>query len=414
MLVAFVPSHGDSGAVVLMSCDPRHDPGRPIEKLAPAVIAWLGIKLGEVTVGACWAVIDHHGRFIEVALACQKIYAFNTLEAPFVEFHRFPHGATIDAYYQDVGVPGEVAVELLSAILEIPSSVTESLTTQAFLDAVELCGTLPAPSVIFKKVSAAAENGDARLVANAVQSDPVISASLINAANAARFAASGKTASVPQAVTRLGTSFVSRVVFIAEMMSRYKQGVCPGFDYHAYWLNAIATGAAMRGLIEEYEIPRRMADDAFTTGLVAGIGWLAVAETFPALMARYLERSHGADPITKARVQREIFPSEINRVSARYLRRFDFPEHIHATVAGRMDVERKWHDCLARAIRVGQAMAPFDCLAIPTTIPAPQNCQEEWRLWRSFIDEAASACKPKVELALVELDSPKTRYMDWL
>lgn len=391
VLAAFVPALNGQPAVVTMGCDPRHDPGRPIQELAPAVIAWLSRELGAVAADVIWTVIDNYGRFSE-ALPL-KVGAGGTAPiaggaggtAPAVEFQRFASGMSIDAFYKDVGVAGEASIELLSAVIEGPSQDPATPTMAAFLDAVEAHGSLPAPGVIFRKVSIAAEEGDARQVAHVIQPDPVISASLINYANAARFAGGGKTASVPQAVTRLGTGFVKRVVFVAEMMARYQQGACPDFDYRGFWLNAIATGAAMRALLPEYDIPERRADEAFTTGLVAGIGWLAVAETYPALMTRYLERCQDTDPVTKARTQREIFPCEICKVSERYLQRFEFPEVVYAAVAGRTDVDRQWYDVLARSIRIAQGLSPFACLAIPTTIPVPDPCREEWVRWREFV-----------------------------
>ena len=72
------------------------------------------------------------------------------------------------------------------------------------------------------------------------------------------------------------------------------------------------------------------------------------------------------------------FPCEIQKVSERYLQRFDFPEAVSAAAAGRSDVDRQWYDVLARAIRVAQAMSPFVCLAIPTTLPVPEACRAEW------------------------------------
>jgi HD-like signal output (HDOD) protein len=390
VLAAFVPATGKQRAVVAMGCDPRHDPGFGIQELAPAVIGWLRHELGDVVAKATWAVIDNYGRFSEAVPA--KVGAGGTAPetnnaggaAPAVEFRSFPGGLGIEAFYKDAGAAGEAAIELLSAVIEGPSQETTTPTMAAFLDAVEAHGSLPAPGVIFRKVSVAAEGGDAKAVATLIQPDPVISASLINYANAARFG-SGKTASVPQAVTRLGTQFVKRVVFVAEMMARYQKGHCAAFDYRGFWLNAIATGATMRALLPDYDIPERRADEAFTTGLVSGIGWLAVAETYPALMERYLERCRGADPVTKARAQREIFPCEICKVSERYLQRFDFPEVVHAAVAGRMDVDRQWYDVLARAMRIAQGLQPFACLAIPTTIPVPEACRAEWRNWQGFV-----------------------------
>ncbi|MDP1651858.1 MAG: HDOD domain-containing protein [Rhodocyclaceae bacterium] len=387
VLAAFVPATAGEPPVVALSCDPRHDPGRTIQELAPAAIGWLAVELGEPAVaGAIWTVIDNYGRFNQAVPDFAKVGAGETaLAAPTVEFRRFVSGISIDAYYKNVGAAAEAAIELLSAVIEQPSQDPATPPMMEFLDAVEAHGSLPAPGLIFRKVAVAAEEGDARAVANAIQPDPVISASLINSANAARFAAGGKTASVPQAVTRLGTGFVKRVVFIAEMMVRYQKGACRGFDYRGFWFNALATGAAMRALLREYEISAQRADDAFTTGLVSSIGWLAVAETYPALMGRYLERCRNADPISKAHAQREIFPCEISKVSERYLQRFEFPESVYAAVAGRNNVDRQWYDVLGRAVRIAQAMSPFECLAIPTTVAVPDDCREEWGRWQGFI-----------------------------
>jgi len=382
VIAAFVPAGETWPAVVALGGDPRHDPGRPIAELAPAAIGWLRAELGAAVTACCWTVIDGYGRFMEAVPALQLA---GDKTAPAVEIRKFPGGSSIDAFYREVGGAGEAAIELLSAIIEGPHLVDETPSMREFLEAVESHGSLPTPGSIFRQVEAAAEEGDARTMASVIQPNPVISASLINSANAARFAAAGKTASVPAAVSRLGTGFVRRVVFVAEMMSRYKKGVCPGFDYQGFWMNGIATGAAMRALLEAHDIPQRFADEAFTTGLVSGIGWLAVAETFPALMEKYLARCKGADPITKAKAQQEIFPCPIRQVSERYLQRFDFPEAVHAAVAGHPDVDRVWYDCLAHAIRIAQGLAPFDCLAVPTNIPVPDACREEWERWQGLL-----------------------------
>lgn len=384
IVASFVPATDGEPAVVALACDPRHDPGRTIQELAPFAIDWIRTQLDEAVGSAIWAVIDNFGRFYR-ALPNFSAKAGADGKAPQVVFERFGNGLSIDAFYSDVGAAGEASIELLSALVERPSRSPMTPPMAEFLDAVESHGSLPAPGLIFRKVAAAAEDGDARLIANVIQPDPVISAVLINYANAARFAAGGKTASVPQAVARLGTGFVKRVVFVAEMMVRYQKGACPAFDYRGFWLNAVATGAAMRALLPEYEISAARADDAFTTGLVAGIGWLAVAETYPALMARYIERCKAIDPISRARAQREIFPCEICKVSERYLQRFEFPEAVSAAVAGRGDVDRQWYDVLARAVRVGQAISPFECLAIPSTLPVPEACRAEWANWQGFV-----------------------------
>ena len=387
VIAAYVPATHEGPAVFALACDPRHDPGQPIAALAPAVMAYIHAELGAAAEPDAesgrpvWGIIDGYGRFNEAL----PVWPDTPGALPHVDFQRFPGGLAVDAFFREAGPGGEAALEMLSAIVEEPSQSEETPSQREFLEAVEAHTNLPAPGAIFRKVEAAAEEGDANKIAVAVQPDPVLSASLINSANAARFAAAGKTASVPQAVVRLGTGFVRRVVFVAEMMARYQKGVCPPFDYRGYWMNAIATGAAMRGLMEDFDIPPSYADDVFTTGLVSGIGWLAIAETFPALMARYLEACRDADPISKARAQREIFPCQMHLVSERYLERFDFPPHIFHAVAGKASENLDWYDCLARAVRVGHALSPFDCNAVPNNLPVPEACRAEWERWRVLL-----------------------------
>lgn len=379
VLVAFVPPAEHERPVVAMACDPRHDPKRPITDYARAVVRYVSDDLGLEADAFLWACIDNYGRFFEITPRPDDLIAIE----------RFPSGVSVECFFKVGGAAAEAVIELLSSILEAPRPTEATPTEAEFLDRVEAHSSLPAPGAIFQKVDAASQEGDAKTIAAAIQPDPVLSSSLINSANAARFAASAKTASVPQAVVRLGTGFVRRIVFVAEMMARYKKGACAAFDYRAYWMNAIANGAAMRGLMEEYDIPARMGDEAFTTGLVAGMGWLVIAETYPDLMTQYLERCHPdgveADPVTKARAYREIFPCAVNLVSERYLERFDFPEHIRQAITGRAPEHRNWFDALARATRVANSLSPFICNTVPSTIPAPAACQAEWAQWRYMI-----------------------------
>ncbi len=387
VLAAFVPPSADEqGAtpVVTMACDPRHDPGRPMADLTAPVMAYVREFMPDDTADAQWAVIDNYGRFFEVIAD----WANWPASPPAVRLEKFPGGGSVDSFFKLTGGAGEASIELLSAMLEAPLKYETTPSEEEFLGAVEAHSNLPAPGAIFQKVDAAANEGDAKKIAAAVQPDPVLSSSLINSANAARFAASAKTGSVPQAVVRLGTGFVRRIVFVAEMMARYQKGACKNFDYHGYWMNAVANGAAMRGLLEDFDLPPRMGDEAFTIGLVSGIGWLAMAETFPDFMTKYLERCEGADPVTKARAYKEIFPCPVNRVSERYLERFSFPELVREAILGHDDKSRPWFDCLARATRVANSLSPFICNPVPNTIPVPAACEEEWQRWRTLLAAA--------------------------
>jgi HD-like signal output (HDOD) protein len=381
ILAVFVPASAGSAPLVVAGCDPRQDPGQPIEGLAGAAFTHIRQVLGNPD-GLRWVVVDNWGRFFE---AIPHWEADGTLP-PLMDFKRFPGGLSVDAFTKETGATGEAALELLSTVVEggLPESIPAN--ARQFLEAIELHGNLPAPGALFQLVQAAAISGDITAATKGIQADPVISSTLINYANAAAFAGAGKTASVAEAIQRLGLNQVRRVVFVAEMMTRYQKGACAAFDYKAYWHNAVATGAAMRGLLENFEIPARLADEGFTTGLVSGIGWLAIAETFPHLMTSYVERSKGLDPTAKTRLQREIFAAPVPEVTATYLARFDFPETIRSAITGIPTGDGwAWFDCLASAMRVAQSLVPLAVLAIPENLPVPDRCRDEWRNWQSLL-----------------------------
>jgi len=387
IIAAYVPGEMDWPAVVALACDPCHEPGRPIKDMTPAAIHYISKDIGTPPNALCWTVIDAVGRFTDAVPKWSD--NDNTRQGlPDVIYQRFATGISVEAFLKETGASGEVALEMLSAASELPRLEEETPSMQDFLDAIEAHNNLPVPSTLFHMVDEAVAKGDIKKVASVLQSDPVISLSLINYANAARFIGAEKTASVHQAVVRLGMDFVHRVVFVATMMMRYQKGQCANFNYQAYWMNSLATGAAMRAMLPEYEIPPAMADDAHATGLVAGIGWLAVAETFPALMAKYIQRCHGKDPLPKIRLQNEIFPCPIRLVSERYLQRFSFPDVVHSTIAGRTEGRHNLGECLARATRVAQKLAPLPYLAVLPLTDVPSACREEWDRWQSLFKSA--------------------------
>jgi HD-like signal output (HDOD) protein len=381
VLAAYVPANAGITPLVVAGCDPRHDPGQPIEALAGPVFAYIHRALGQPA-NLRWAVVDNWGRFFEALPS----WPTDGTALPVLEFKRFPTGLGIEAFTRELGASGEAGLELLSSVIE--GSVLEAIpgTARQFIENIESHGNLPSPGALFQAVSSAALTGDVNSAVQAIKTDPVIAATLLNYANAAAFASAGKTASVSEAVQRLGMSKIRRVVFVAEMMARYKQGACSAFDYRGYWHNAVATGAAMRGLMERFEIPERLADDCFTAGLLSGIGWLAIAETYPNLMSDYIGKARGLDPLTKARLQKEIFPAPVALITETYLSRFDFPETVHSAITGAPTQDGwTWFDCLAGAVRVAQTLVPFEVLAIPTNIAVPNSCRQEWQQWQALL-----------------------------
>jgi hypothetical protein len=67
VIAAFVPETRDGPAVFALACDPRFDPGRPINELAPAAMSFIHDDLGILAEPGdagrpVWSVIDGYGR----------------------------------------------------------------------------------------------------------------------------------------------------------------------------------------------------------------------------------------------------------------------------------------------------------------------------------------------------------------
>lgn len=385
VLACYVPATAASQAVVVIANDPCHDPGRPIDDMLAAAVAHVGSQLPRAELAeAYWAAVDAWGRFGRVVVEKPR-------NAEDVRKVRKPATwRNVDAFLHDTGPAGDTALEMLSSVIEAPSMQQDVPSAEEFLNAVEFHGNLPAPGALSQRVDKVVAEGDVRKVAHVIRTDPVMSSTLISYANSARFAVTAKTSSLLEAVQRLGIDFTRRIVFVAAMMQRYQKGQCAEFDYRGYWMNALATAVAMQTLMPAYGIPEAMKDDAFVIGLVSGIGWLAVAETYPGLMAKYLRSYREADALTKVRAQKDIFPCPIRKVSERYLERFAFPEVVQATVAGKDSGHSRWSDCLARAVRAASRLHAFDCLAVLPLAELPSGCEAAWAEWRGLFDSPSA------------------------
>ena len=388
VLAAFVPSDETHGAIVVAGCDPRHDPGKPIESLAAAAFSYIFKALGRPN-NLRWVIVDNWGRFFEAIPAWS-----DGGHADSVEFKRFPLGIGIDAFTKATGSYGEAALELLSSVIEGEGPDIVPTTTEEFLEAIACHASLPIPGNLHEMANRAVISNDLRSLIAAIHADPFIESVLIAYSNAAsaQLATSQSQLAMPTndldvALQRIERPSLGFVVYLAEMLARYPQGVCANFDYQAYWRNALATGIAMRSLQPKYHIPLTMANECFAAGLLSGIGWLAIAQVYPNLMSEYIAQSQGQTPVAKAKLQKSVFPASIAQVSAVYVSRFEFPESIYCALTGATTPDGwAWYDCLAQAIRGGQALSPLEYLAIPTNLPIPEECRTEWQNWQPLFD----------------------------
>ncbi|OIP07597.1 MAG: hypothetical protein AUK49_14370 [Betaproteobacteria bacterium CG2_30_68_42] len=146
-----------------------------------------------------------------------------------------------------------------------------------------------------------------------VKSDPALSAFILRAANAARFAGAAPLADVHRAVARLGMNMVRVYAIALSMMNQHRRGRCAGFDYARYWARSLFSAIAMQKLA--WHCDGFAGDEAFVLGLLARIGELAFATGAPDEYATLLRRCK-ASGAEREMVQRSVFGFDQNELAA--------------------------------------------------------------------------------------------------
>ncbi|MGR9044326.1 MAG: GGDEF domain-containing response regulator [Gammaproteobacteria bacterium] len=148
-------------------------------------------------------------------------------------------------------------------------------------DELKASDRLPSPSGTALAIMKLVQQDDVtvRQVAHLVQSDPALSARALRFVNSAAFGARRPIVSILDAVTRMGVHSVRNFALSLSLVGDHLEGSCRSFDYERYWAESLALAVAIAAITarERTAAP----EEAFTLGLLADIGRLALATAWP-------------------------------------------------------------------------------------------------------------------------------------
>lgn len=152
---------------------------------------------------------------------------------------------------------------------------------QQKFDELRLTGSLPSPSAIGLRVLELTQNEgfDQGELVQAIQSDPALSGRILKLANSVALGAAGPVSTIAQATMRIGVQEVRNVALGFTLVGDNRNGQAAGFDYDLYWARSL--GTAVAASILAFELKLMSAPEAFTAGLLCGIGKLAFASVHP-------------------------------------------------------------------------------------------------------------------------------------
>lgn len=149
-------------------------------------------------------------------------------------------------------------------------------------------GDLPSPRGVALAIIRMTQDEDVSMpeLARVIKGDPAFVGRLVKAANGLVGRQRRAVVSVHDALMVLGLPAVRTMALGFSLLSSYRRGNCAGFDYDRFWSSSLLMALSMQALVQRLRFGA--ADEAFSVGLMARIGELALASVYPVEFSRLL------------------------------------------------------------------------------------------------------------------------------
>jgi len=193
---------------------------------------------------------------------------------------------------------------------------------------LDVANCLPTPNGVALKLLRLqrSETASAQEIARVIKADPALAGRVIGAANALVWHGSRPVVSTLEALVRIGTSAACRLALGFSVLSLNRTGPCAGFDYRGFWARSLVMGITMQGLAERTKLIAP--EEAFTLGLLANVGQLALATLFPDRYGQVLAGVPDRSPAATVVAEREAFGTDHVELCEHMLAGWGFPERL--------------------------------------------------------------------------------------
>ncbi|MBR0564564.1 diguanylate cyclase [Azoarcus sp. L1K30] len=152
-------------------------------------------------------------------------------------------------------------------------------------------GDLPSPRGVALAIIRMTQDEEvsASELARVIKGDPAFVGRIVKAANGLVGLQRRAVVSVQEALMVLGMPAVRTMALGFSLLSSYRKGSCAGFDYTRFWSSSLVMALSMQALVLRLRIVA--ADEAFSVGLLARVGELAMATVYPVEFGRLLQET---------------------------------------------------------------------------------------------------------------------------
>lgn len=215
-----------------------------------------------------------------------------------------------------------------------------SLTDNSILAELKASGNLPSPTGIALTILEMARDPkiSAEELADVLQGDPALTGQVLKYANSADAGSRQHIVALRDALVRLGLAQVRQLCLSFSILSNARSGPCAAFDYERYWTRSLAMAVSCQSISR---LVRTLnPDEAFTCGLLAHIGRLAMASVYPQEYADILARWEHGTPAELAVLEKNMVGLTHIDAAGAILEDWHLPAHV--VTAARFQEDGSW------------------------------------------------------------------------
>ncbi len=197
---------------------------------------------------------------------------------------------------------------------------------------LKAAGDLPSPRGVAIAIIRLTQspNVSAAELARAIRGDPAFVGRLVKAANSSLGAGKRAVVSVQDALMVLGLPSVRTMALGFSLLSNYRKGACGAFDYEHFWSFSLVMALSMQALALRVRV--FAADEAFSVGLLARVGELALATLYPAEFGGVLREIAATPDLHQLELEEKAFAMTHCELGAAMLLDWGLPEVMVAPV----------------------------------------------------------------------------------
>ena len=191
----------------------------------------------------------------------------------------------------------------------------------------------------------------------ALEADQAIAARVLRLANSAYYGMSGTVSSIQRASVILGYKTIGELVFMtgtSDFLDKELKGY--GMETGAMWRHSMAVAFGARKIAVKKKV--RLADDAFTAGLIHDVGKL-ILNTYILDRKRTFEKYTKEDHHTLIGAENKLLGLNHAEIAAKVCEKWNFPESIYVAIGFHHDEKKFWHNELACIINVADQIAKW-------------------------------------------------------